>query len=101
VGKGKPGRALVVEVGQRPALQLFFRRSGRVEPGVALPHEFPRRLGDGLARGSLTGSLPGGQGKGKISKVGEVEPTGGLPTKGEPDAHRVDGDALIERRHRR
>jgi hypothetical protein len=34
VGEVQPGGALVVEVRQRAALQLFLRGAGRVEPGV-------------------------------------------------------------------
>ena len=70
VGQVQPGRALVVEVGQGALLQLGLARPLRVEPARRAsppargrPRRWPRPAG------SSAGSWPGGQGKGKVSKV--------------------------------
>ena len=47
VGQVQPRGPLVVQVGQRPLLELLLAGALGVEPGVPLGHQVPRRVGDG------------------------------------------------------
>ena len=68
VGVLKPGRALVVEVGQGSLFQLGPGCAFGVEPVAAQGVEPGGGPPIATTRGSSTGSIPGDHGKGKVSK---------------------------------
>jgi hypothetical protein len=44
----EPGWMLVVEIGESTVLYLFGIDARRIEPGISLPNEFARGVGNGL-----------------------------------------------------
>ena len=71
VGVGEPGGASVVEVGEGALFEFVGGGVGRVEPVVAQADELAAAsaMARTMAESASEGSVPGGQGKGKVSKV--------------------------------
>lgn len=71
MGVFEPGGALVVELGEGAVFEVGFGDAGRVEPVVRRRTSSRAASAMALTMGDSAseGSVPGGQGKGKVSKV--------------------------------